>query len=238
MKVYDKEFAAFDAVLFDLDDTLHDRTAAFRLWAESYIATQLQVSDEQTKAETLAWLISLDEGGYGSKPDMFARIKNRFPDMFESTATVTTLVEEFHPALVQHIHLANGATLLLDALAERGIPFGIITNGSTRGQTRKIARLQLDKRISCLYISEAFGVKKPDSAIFLSAVEQLGVKPERTLFIGDHPRNDIWGAQQIGMQTAWLANGNAWPTDVPLLAHTAPTFALNSLKELLPLLNW
>jgi len=34
----------------------------------------------------------------------------------------------------------------------------------------------------------------------------LDCNPVNALFVGDHPVNDIRGANSIGMQTCWLAN--------------------------------
>ena len=52
--------------------------------------------------------------------------------------------------------------------------------------------------------SEQAGKSKPHPQIFLHTAKNLGVHPSECLFIGDHPVNDIWGAQQAGMQAIWL----------------------------------
>ncbi len=102
---------------------------------------------------------------------------------------------------------------LLDALGQAGMPFGIVTNGSYR-QKRKIEVLGLDRLTSCLFISEVFGCKKPEAEIFLAAASCLGSVAEEVLFVGDNPYADIWGAQRVGMRTAWLHRGRAWPSDL------------------------
>jgi putative hydrolase of the HAD superfamily len=44
-----------------------------------------------------------------------------------------------------------------------------------------------------------FGIKKPDPRIYLFACEQLGVRPENCLYIGDGSSRELTGAQGVGM---------------------------------------
>ncbi|BCL82234.1 hypothetical protein ccbrp13_46990 [Ktedonobacteria bacterium brp13] len=73
-----------------------------------------------------------------------------------------------------------------------------------QNQRRKIERLHLDQLTSCIFISEAFGVKKPEAAIFLAAASYVNLPPEQILFVGDHTYLDIWEAHAVGMKTVWL----------------------------------
>ena len=86
-------------------------------------------------------------------------------------------------------------------------------------------------RTSCLFVSETFGCPKPETAIFLAAASCLGIAPAHILFVGDHPTNDIVGAQRVGMQTAWLTRGKPWPADQPMVA----SYTIRRLAELIPL---
>jgi FMN phosphatase YigB (HAD superfamily) len=44
-------------------------------------------------------------------------------------------------------------------------------------------------------------VRKPRPEIFHLALDELGVKPERALFVGDRLVADIRGARDVGMRT-------------------------------------
>lgn len=197
------------AVLFDLDDTLHDRNRAFRLWAAEFVRTQLGVEASAAEQDdAVNWLVEEDEGGYCPRPVFAGRMMERFPGIAQ---TVNEFVTAFQIGIVARITLADGAALLLGALDARSIPWGIVTNGSTEQQMRKIDRLRLAGRTRCVFISEAFGCKKPDPSIFLAAAQCVGVDPEQILFVGDHPDLDVGGAQRVGMRTAWLRRGRQWP---------------------------
>jgi putative hydrolase of the HAD superfamily len=218
------------AVLFDLDNTLHDRDAAFRRWAERFTAERLGlVSGTPPFTEAVEWLVSRDEGGYGDKPALFAELRRRHGTLREGAEE---LAVAFHDALVRETRIDAGTRDLLHGLVAAGTPFGIVTNGSAR-QRGKIEHLGLERLTSCVFISGVFGAKKPDPTIFLAAASHLGVVPGAVLFVGDHPENDIVGAKRVGMKTAWLRRGRSWPGT---FADSLPDFRLNAVAELTPLL--
>jgi putative hydrolase of the HAD superfamily len=78
-------------------------------------------------------------------------------------------------------------------------------------------------------ISEHEQIKKPDPRIFTRAAERLAVHPAECAFVGDHPRNDIYGAGAVGMTTVWYSGDQEWSADSAL----APDHMIGSLRELL-----
>jgi putative hydrolase of the HAD superfamily len=218
-----------NALLFDLDDTLFDRDRAFRSWAESFVRTHLEAQDEVRYREAVDCLVSLDASGYCPRETLFSKAKEIYPSLQQS---VDHLVETFYQQFLLHISLEEETQWLLDALGQANIPFGIVTNGSHR-QKHKIEVLGLDKLTSCIFISEKFGCKKPEAKIFLAAASCLGAAAGEVLFVGDNPYADIWGAQRVGMKTAWLHRGRAWPSD---LSSTPAEIIIGSLEELFTIL--
>lgn len=53
-------------------------------------------------------------------------------------------------------------------------------------------------------ISSEIGWRKPAREFFSVVTAQLGLPPERILFVGDDPSNDVNGALAAGMQAAWI----------------------------------
>ncbi|HSC75243.1 MAG TPA: HAD family hydrolase, partial [Pseudomonadales bacterium] len=73
---------------------------------------------------------------------------------------------------------------------------------------------------------------KPAPHMFLAALERADVAPHEALHIGDHPVDDMQGAQAVGMKTLWVNfSGNPWPLTTP-----APDFTVTSLTGILDLL--
>jgi epoxide hydrolase-like predicted phosphatase len=54
-----------------------------------------------------------------------------------------------------------------------------------------------------VYLSHRVGMRKPDAEIFQRILDDLGLKPEQTLFIDDTPQH-IAGAKALGIQTIYL----------------------------------
>lgn len=85
----------------------------------------------------------------------------------------------------------------LRALRERGVRIGVVSD--TGFDLRPaLDHLGLSPYLDSVVMSFQFGVCKPAVSVFRLAGEQLGVKPERTLMVGDNPLTDS-GAVAAGM---------------------------------------
>ncbi len=84
-----------------------------------------------------------------------------------------------------------------------------------------------------IVVSDEVGWRKPRRDIFDAALERLGVRPEESLFVGDRADMDVLGAQQIGMDAAWInRDGEPLPPGVK-----APTYEIRDLGELATILK-
>ncbi len=222
-----------NALLFDLDDTLYSRDAAFRKWAQIFAREDLKLAeDDPHYQETIEQIVALDDGGYSSRIVLFSKIKEAHPLLLQHS--VDQLLQTYNRRFFDYVWAGEETQGLLTALKGAGLPFGIITNGATFRQLRKINILGFDQLTSCIFVSEQFGCKKPDATIFLAAADCLGHEPGHILFVGDNPLRDIWGAHQVGMHTAWLHHQREWPTE---LLETPPDYVISSLSELGSLLG-
>src|SRR4051794_4561446 len=79
----------------------------------------------------------------------------------------------------------------------------MITNGIGQFQMDNIKALGIEKYFQTILVSEWEGLKKPDPNIFFRALKQLDVSPNQSVYVGDHPENDVKAAQKIGMQGVW-----------------------------------
>lgn len=98
-----------------------------------------------------------------------------------------------------------GATELLTALSERGVPTGVVSN-ATGHVEQVLAELGLCQvgpgpgvEVAVVVDSAVVGVEKPDPRIFSFALDVIGVDPGRVLYVGDTVRNDVLGARAAGL---------------------------------------
>ena len=176
------------AGLFDHDNTLVDRDAAFREYMHAHF------SDPNVRIE----LLSLDNGGHGDRAVLFERWREESGEVLSQSVLGTAIADRLQPD-----------EELIDRLKtlSRTAKMGIITNGSGETQRRKIKAAGLDSVFASdhIWISDEVGATKPDPAIFLLASAALGVSPDQCLFIGDREREDRAGALAAGMH-ACLVN--------------------------------
>ncbi|RBW70556.1 HAD family hydrolase [Bacillus taeanensis] len=101
-----------------------------------------------------------------------------------------------------------GVHSLFQFLLKNGILIGVITNGSSKTQRKKLRELGLldllpDNR---LIISEECGIAKPNPKIFeLAATNSMKQPP---LYVGDSWRLDVEAAMQAGWEAVFLNTRN------------------------------
>ena len=77
-------------------------------------------------------------------------------------------------------------------------------------------------------ISAEVGLRKPNPQIYRRMLEMLRLDASDVLFVGDTPREDVAGPQQVGMRAAWISKGAAAvPEGIP-----QPHFTIRDLSEL------
>jgi len=108
----------------------------------------------------------------------------------------------------------NRVTLYRDVLPcletlTNHFPIICISNGNA-----DVRRIGIDHFFQHSIHARHIGVSKPDTKIFRHACEQLRVDPSAVLHVGDHPIEDIQGAAQAGLRTAWINRDNSdWDYD-------------------------
>ena len=192
------------AVLWDLDGTLLDRDTSVRRFAAEQYERRLSRSGVP-KEQYIERLTTLDGNGYTSKDELFERITQEYP---LGDVSVDTLVEEFWERFPALTVVYPGCQDLLADLRRQGLALGLITNGTQRSQASKIEAAGLGAFFDTILISQVEGVSKPAPAIFLRALDRLGVAAHEAVFIGDNPVADIMGGHRVGMATIWRRN--AW----------------------------
>lgn len=101
-----------------------------------------------------------------------------------------------------------GAEATLRALADAGLRVGVVSNADGR-IAQALARAGLATWLEVIVDSAVVGVEKPDPAIFDHALDQLGVSPEVTWYVGDSVAYDVPAAESGGL-TPWLVDHTGW----------------------------
>ena len=116
---------------------------------------------------------------------------------------VARFLEAEHRAWAPARQLGATSLALLEALRDRGFKVGLVSNAFDPGWLlhRTLAEMGLAERLDVAVFSSEVGKRKPHPAIFERALDELGVRPEEALFVGDRLFEDVRGAADLGMRT-------------------------------------
>jgi putative hydrolase of the HAD superfamily len=202
-------------VLFDLDDTLLDHSAAAAAAVRHLVGAVPDWSDDD--ASTVArWRTLEDEhfaryaaGEISMLEQRRARIR-----AFLSLADASdgTLDERFATYLShyrQSWSAVPGGPELVLRLLDEGYRVGVLTNGQGVQQRAKLAAIGLTDPRLVVCISEELPAAKPSPAAYDAACRALGLPPEQVLMVGDHAVNDVRAARVAGLQAVHVHTGTA-----------------------------
>lgn len=218
-------FNNIDAVLFDLDGTLIDSApdlgaAADQMRVKRGLAS-LPLRDYRPMAGAGARGMIGVAFGHVPDDDNFEALKEEFLRIYESRLTVLT-------------YAFDGVAELIAGIAVRGLKWGVVTNKSARFTLPLTKAMPLFSTAQTIVSGDTTPHAKPHPAPLLEAARQLGVSPDRCLYVGDDER-DILAGRAAGMPTVAAAYGYlgasadtvAWKADATI---TSPGLLLNFLR--------
>jgi REG-2-like HAD superfamily hydrolase len=157
---------------------------------------------------------AIAELGIGPMPDSFFR---RLSELF---------------MLVSNWHVFPDVMPALDAIRERGLKIGAVSNWVWQ-LPELMHSLELVSQFDFIAASARVGFEKPHPQIFRHALEQAGVQAGEAIHVGDHLDADVAGAQGVGIFPVLIDRRERFgaddlPDGVPLI---------RSLAELVPIVD-
>ncbi|MFB6291592.1 MAG: HAD family hydrolase [Candidatus Bipolaricaulia bacterium] len=105
---------------------------------------------------------------------------------------------------------------------------GLLTNGPSDLQRRKIDVLGIESWFDEIIVSGEHGLAKPDPRIFHIALENLGCSREESVYIGNSLKYDVLGANNAGIPVIWKKDG----VEETEVEQATPSLVINDLKDL------
>lgn len=126
----------------------------------------------------------------------------------------------------------DGVIDTLNALFGK-VKMGIITNGFTALQQKRLDNTQTSHFFDMVVISEKIGFAKPDRQIFDYAFALMDeFDRSKVLMVGDTLSSDILGGNNAGIDTCWLNTFNLEnDTDIK------PTYAINTISQIIEIVE-
>jgi len=192
-------------ILFDLDGTLVDTAPdlghALNIQLERHGRKPLsEATIRPFASHGSRGLIGL---GFGITPS-----DDNFIDMRDEYLAIYDTVFMRSPVLL------DGIAELLQAIENKGLKWGIVTNKPGRFTRRLIESMGLEKRAACVVSGDDAPKPKPSPETLLLACNQIGVSPQHCLYVGDAER-DIQAGKAAGLKTVVALFGYIDVTDKP-----------------------
>lgn len=198
------------AILFDFDGTLSNRQMNAYLMYRDFLKPYFPDLNEIEFEAVLQDMLTYDCNGTTATHQRMIPFINKYgdllPDVFNDRFTEFSLKNMYRFTV-----LKDETIEVLEKLKGK-YRLGILSNGNPFSQHHKISQVKIEKYFDTVIVSGDLGIHKPDAAIFEYAANQLGVKCEECLMIGDVFASDILGAIRVGMTPVWILEDTERPT--------------------------
>ncbi|MFO2461890.1 HAD family hydrolase [Pseudomonas sp. 15FMM2] len=223
-------------ITFDLDDTLWDNVPVI-INAEASMREWLAINASKVGDLPLEHFASLRQQVLQHHPELKNRIsllrhqvlRHAFEEAGYPQPEATEMADVCFEAFIHARHqltIFPEAEPMLLTLRQHFL-LGVITNGNA-----DVQRVGLANYFHFALRAEDIGIAKPDTRLFQEALQRGGVDASAAVHVGDHPGDDIAGAQQAGLRAVWFnPMGKEWEGD------KLPDAQILSLAELPALLN-
>jgi len=206
-----------ELILFDLDDTL----MAFDLvtveaWDKT-VDIFIQNNDININKPLILEKIHAARKWYWSDPERHktgrANIVNARRDIVKSALKeysgleinkLEEMADTFSDTHEKLWYLLDGVEETLQIIKEKNIKLGIMTNGTSEGQRKKLKRFDIEKYFDYIFIEGETGYGKPDIKMYEYMLQKTKVQNDKIIMVGDNLIWDIEPPQKLGIFTIWI----------------------------------
>lgn len=213
-------------ILFDADETLfsfHSYLGLSKMLKRYGIDFSLQDYDDFQAVNKPLWV------AYQNKEITAQEIQERrFAKLAAQTGQSALALNQELMEEMAFLSLPLENTLeMLEALQHK-VKMGIITNGFTALQEKRLQHTKTKPFFELMVVSEQVGVAKPDPKIFEFALAQMGdVDKSKVLMVGDTLESDVLGGNNVGIDTCWFN-----PSQKTNETAIQPTYEIHDIRSL------
>jgi putative hydrolase of the HAD superfamily len=200
-----------EAVIFDIDNTLMDfmkmKRAAVDAAVDYMIDAGLDI-DKQTMVDKI-FKVYWEEGI--EDQNIFDKVLLREFGQIDYKILAAGIIG-YRKAKEAHMMLYPHVRMTLSELLRMGIRLGVVSDAPRLPVWLRIVSLNLHHYFEKVITFDDTWERKPSPKPFLKIIDDMKIKPQNAIMVGDWAERDIVGAKNIGMITAWAKYGNQFDT--------------------------
>lgn len=215
------------AIIFDLDQTLIDRSETVR----KFLSAQYDRFSRELNCEQEAFVATVMRNQKNGYADKLVAYEQSMQELGESVEAQTLFVD-FKASYGIDGVLFPGVKEMLAQVSVR-FDLAMITNGRSKVQNAKIDSEGIREFFKVIKISEEEGIKKPNEEIYRRCLADLGLTAANCIFVGDHPQSDVIAPKKLGMKAVWVKSEYYdEPKEADLVIDSAPDLIEHLNSEL------
>jgi len=178
------------------EELIHGLLAADRDWFEENTKSKVETRsrEEQFEIGLRYENTVLAEAGVKITKELLPKIAHEVQQLYKGIAF--TLFDDVLPTF--------------RILKEQSLILGTLTNANN-DMVPICAKLGLEPYLDFVITSRDVGADKPESPIFLAALEQAGIKSSEAVHVGDQYKLDVVGARAVGITPILIDRYDLYP---------------------------
>ncbi len=170
-----------NAIIFDFDGTLYDmRHFAYYLILHNLTDLKLLKRERKVRRIIRNYSFSNREEYYSAFFKMLFPNNNNIDEAYKWY--FEKYMKSFIKALSRHVSARKNVSQIFDKLSEKNIKMAILSDYPFAKE--RLKAIKIDSNIDC-YCSEDFGALKPNPQALLKLADNMNVKAENVLVVGD-----------------------------------------------------
>ena len=199
------------AVVFDLDNTLLDFMSMKSFAVKAAIKGMVEAGLSLDREAAYNKIISIyDDKGYEYQKVFDDFIFNEFNE--KNYKALASGISAYRKAREASLAVYPNVNSTLIKLIKMGLLLGVVSDAPSREAWMRICQLNLHHLFDSVVTFNDTGFSKPAPEPFEKICDNLKVKPNEVIMIGDWPERDVVGAKKVGMITVFAKYGDTFNT--------------------------
>ncbi|MFC1581404.1 HAD-IA family hydrolase [Candidatus Neomarinimicrobiota bacterium] len=199
------------AVIFDLDNTLLDFIKMKEMGVRAGIKAMIEAGLDETEDDAYEFIFKLyEKKGWENQTVFDEYLKNKIGRV--DYKYLAAGIVAYRRAKEANLSVYPNVRRTLLTLIKSGIKLAIVSDAPSREAWMRICYLNIHHIFDVVLTFDDTKVHKPSPVPFKMALNQLAVKADEVIMVGDWPERDMVGAKQVGMKTIFARYGDGFNT--------------------------